>query len=352
MFFSSKKVLGLDIGSNTIKAAEIEVKGKSVTLTGFAMGLTPPECLSAGDIIDPENLGMAVRSVLDELNSKRKLVSVGLWGTSIIIKKISVPAMDENLLAEQIKWEAEQYIPFDINEVNLEYKVLKGVSRNQETMELLLVAARQESVMRYAEVVLHAGYECEILDVGGFALANAFEANYGVLSGQVVAVFNVGASVTNFIVIENGELVFCRDVPVGGATYSMELQKSLGISLAEAEAMKLSIGRGEPAPEEAQGALNATHEILQEELSGAVEFFMNTNQSANIVQAYVTGGASKTQGMIQALQQGLKIPCDAFDPFFNVKYSQRAFSDSYIREIRNYAAVAIGLGLRQGGDHD
>lgn len=350
MFFGNKKVLGLDIGTNSIKVAELDVKGNKATLNGFAMGLTPADSLSAGDVVDPVSLGAAVRSVLDELNSKRKMVALGLWGTSVIIKKISVPQMEESLLAEQIKWEAEQYIPFDINEVNLEYKVLKGVSHNQETMELLLVAARQESVLRYAEVVINSGYECEILDVGGFALANCFEMNYGVLKGQIVALFNIGASVTNFIVIDNGELVFCRDIPVGGSTYTMELQKALGISPAEAEAMKLSIGRGEPAPEEAAGVMNGTHEIIQEELSGAVEFFMNTTQSSQIAQCYITGGAAKSQGILQALQQGLKIPCEQFDPFFNVAYNKRAFSPEYISEIRNYASVAIGLGLRSGGD--
>ena len=352
MFFGNKKVLGLDIGSNSIKAAEVEVKGKKVTLTGFAMGLTPTECLSAGDVVETENLGLAVKSVLDELNSKRRLVSVGLWGTSVIIKKISVPAMDTNLLSEQIKWEAEQYIPFDINEVNLEYKVLEGLAGNQETMELLLVAARQESVLRYAEVVINAGYDCEILDVGGFAIANCFESNYGVIAGQVVAIFNIGASVTNFIVIDNGELVFCRDIPVGGSTYTMELQKALGVSPQEAEAMKLSIARGEPVPEEANGVINGTHEILQEELAGAVDFFVNTTNSPSIAQAYVTGGASKSQGIVQSLQQGLKIPCEVFDPFFNIGYNKRSFSSDYISEIKDYASVAIGLGLRSGGDSD
>jgi type IV pilus assembly protein PilM len=350
MFFGNKKVLGLDIGTNSIKVAEMDVKGNKATLNGFAMGLTPPESLSTGDVVDPVGLGAAVRAVLNELNSKRKMVALGLWGTSVIIKKISVPQMEESLLAEQIKWEAEQYIPFDINEVNLEYKVLKGVSHSQETMELLLVAARQESVLRYAEVVINAGFECEILDVGGFALANCFEMNYGVLPGQVVALFNIGASVTNFIVIDNGELVFCRDIPVGGSTYTMELHKALGITPAEAEAMKLSIGRGEPAPDEAAGIINGTHEILQEELGGAVEFFMNTSHSSNIAHCYVTGGAAKAQGVLQALQRGLKIPCDHFDPFFNVSYNKRAFSDDYISQIKNYAAVALGLGMRSGGD--
>lgn len=351
MFFKKKKLLGLDIGSHSIKLAEVDVKGSRATLTGFAMGLTPPECLSAGDIVEPDSLSEVIRSVIDELNSKRKSISVGLWGTSVIIKRISIPAMDEDLLSEQIKWEAEQYIPFDINEVNIEYKVLSGLEQSHETMDLLLVAARQESVLRYAEVVLNAGLECDVLDVGGFALANCFEMNYGVLSGQVVAVFNVGASVTNFIVIESGELVFCRDIPVGGSTYSMELQKGLGISPPEAEAMKLSIARGEPAPEEAAGVLNGTHEILQEELSGAIDFFMNTTGSQGIAQCYVTGGASKAQGLTESLQQGLKIPCEKFDPFFNISYSKRSFSGSYISEIRDYAAVAIGLGLREGGDN-
>lgn len=350
MFFKPKKLIGLDIGTSTIKMAEVETRGKSATLTGFAMAATPPNSVSAGDVIDTESLAEAVRYLANGLKTKRSGICTALWGTSVIIKRISVPRMDEKLLEDQIRWEAEQYIPFDINEVNLEYKVLENVSDNPEAMELLLIAARQESVLRYAEIVMNAGFECEILDVGGFALANCFELNYGVLKKQVVALLNVGASVTNLVIVESGEVVFCRDIPVGGVTYSMELQKSLGISPDEAEVMKLSISRGEPAPDEAAGVLNVTHEMIAEEIQGSIDFFLNTTSSSEIAQCYLTGGCIKVAGLVEFLQKQIKIPCEIFDPFFNVNYNKNAFSPSYISEIKDYASIALGLGLRKIGD--
>ncbi|MEO0335059.1 MAG: type IV pilus assembly protein PilM, partial [Pseudomonadota bacterium] len=181
MFFKSKKLIGLDIGSSTIKVAEIEVKKKKPILQGFAMYDTPDGSIAGGDIMDPESLAMAVQGAISELRSKTRKVATGLWGSSVILKKISVPRMDPELLREQIRYEAEQYIPYDVNEVNLEYKILNAVSNNPEAMEVLLVAAKQDNVLKYAEVILNAGFDCETLDVSGLAFANCFETNYGVV---------------------------------------------------------------------------------------------------------------------------------------------------------------------------
>ena len=350
MLFKSKKLIGLDIGTSTIKVAELEVKKKRPVLKGFSMYETPEGTISGGDIHDPENLSIGVQAAISELGTKTKRVSTGLWGSSVILKKISVPRMDPELLREQIRYEAEQYIPYDVNEVNLEYKILDAVSTNPEAMEVLLVAAKQDNVYKYAEVILNAGFDCETLDVAGLALANCFEANYGVVQDQVIGLLNVGAAVTNFVVIENGEVIFCRDVPVGGATYTMELQKALGISAQEAESIKLSLGVGEPAPEEAAGVLNSAHEIFQEEIGGSVDFFVNTSNAGQIAQFFVTGGASSTGGLIESLQSSLRVKCDIFDPFFNIGHDEKNLSPDYVAQVRNYCSVAIGLGLRTVGD--
>src|SRR5262249_39295166 len=153
--------------------------------------------------------------------------AAGMWGTSVIVKKISMPRMEDNLLAEQVKWEAEQYIPFDINEINLEFQKIDSGALGGESMDVLLIAAKTDLVFRYVEAIQSAGYMCTILDVSGFALANCFEHNYGRVPGQI-ALLNIGASVTNFVVVENGQPTFTRDIPVGGNTFNHDIQNEMG----------------------------------------------------------------------------------------------------------------------------
>ena len=206
---------------------------------------------------DPAAISETLKGMMAALKSKRTGASVGLWGTSIITKRITIPQMDEKLVSGQIRWEAEQYIPFDINEVNIDFKILKNFQSSPETMDILLVAARQDVAMLYQDVVQSAGMKCEVIDVTGFALANCFLKNWPAQKGQTVALMNLGAAITNFVVVENGEVVFCRDISVGGMTYTTEIHKGMGISMEEAEAMKISACTGQAAPEEVGKVIQA-----------------------------------------------------------------------------------------------
>lgn len=350
MFFSNKKVIGLDVGTSTIKLAELDVGRSGAKLVSFGLTPTPAGAVVGGEIMDSQSISNAIRRMLSEVKTKRRHVSTGLWGTAIIVKKITIPRMDESLVAEQIRWEAEQYIPFDVNEVNLEYKILERVNQSAETMDIILIAARQENVFRYAEIVESSGLICSILDVGGFALANCFERNYGILDGQVVGLLNIGASVINFVVFESGEVVFCRDIPVGGATYNSEIQKAMSISVEEAEALKIAYSSGQPGPEEIGKIVQSTHEIVCDEIQGSLDFFRNTSSTGSIGQCFVTGGGSRTGGLIAELSRHIGVQVEIFDPFINISYNDRVFSPDYIAQIRDFSAVAMGLGIRELGD--
>ncbi len=350
MFFKSDKLIGLDIGTSTIKVAELDVSKRGGTLVGFAMTPTPPQAVVGGDIINPEAIAESVSSLIRELNTKRKNIAAGLWGTSVIVKKISIPKMDEKLIGDQIRWEAEQYIPFDINEVQIEYEILKGSVRSAEAMDILLVAARSENVYKYAEIIAATGLNCSILDVGGFALSNCYFKNYANSESGNAILLNMGASVTNFVAIEHGEVVFCRDVPVGGLTYTGEIQKAMGISFEEAESMKISVSTGQPAPEEVAGIIQTAHEIMIEELQGSIDFYLNTSPGTSLGNCYITGGCSRTPGLIAQLSKKTKLSCEMFNPFQNIGFNDQSLSMSYISQIKDFAAVAMGLGLRKDGD--
>ncbi|MCB0356041.1 MAG: type IV pilus assembly protein PilM [Bdellovibrionales bacterium] len=347
MLFKNKRVLGIDLGSSSIKVAEIDVGRRVSTLQNFSLVPTPPMATSGGDITDPGLLSEAVRQAINELGTKVKNAAVGLWGSSVIVKRISIPKMEESLIPEQIRWEAEQYIPYDINEVNLDYKILNLASGQADTMEILLIAAIQEVVYTVSDVVTGAGVTCSLLDVEGFALANCFEANYGVLQGQVVGLINVGSSVSNFVIVESGEVVFSRDIPIGGLIYTNEIAKSLDVSMAEAEGMKLGLSSGQAVPEEVSSIIENTHEVIIEEISGIIEFFHNTS-SAQISKLYFTGGGSSTVGFKNAINQLL--PSERLDPFLSIGVNPKVFSSEYVKQVRNFCSIAVGLGLRTLGD--
>lgn len=349
-FFQSKKLIGLDIGTANIKMAELDVSRKSGTLTGFTVMPTPARAINGGEVVDPAAIGDVIKSMVAMTRSKRKSVSIGLWGTSVITKRISIPQMEEKLVAGQIRWEAEQYIPFDINEVNIDFKTLKNYSSSPETLDVLLVAARTDVAYLYQDIVQAAGLKCSVIDVSGFALANCFLHNWGSAPGQTVALMNIGAAVTNFVVIENGEVIFCRDIPIGGLTYTTEIHKSMGMSMEEAEALKISACTGQAAPDEVSKIIQATHESVAEEVQSSLDFFVNTTPGLPVSQCFVTGGASRTTGLLAALASQTKLSLETFDPFRSVKLSPKSITPDYAGEVRDFAAIAVGLGLRASGD--
>lgn len=342
--FEKKKLLGLDIGTSTIKLAELDVGRKKSSLVSFAMIPTPADAFVTGDITDTASISNAVRELVAQVKTKRNRVAVGLGGASVIVKRVTIPAMEESLISEQIRWEAEQYIPYDINEVNLGFEVIR---KQGETMEILLVAAVQAHVMKYAEVTQLSQVHCDVVDVNGFALANCFRHNYGDMAGQSVAILNFGASATNMVVFESGVAVFSRDIPIGGLTYTQDLQKGLNVSLEEAESIKLSLS-SEQSVQEAQSIVRSTHEAVLDEVKSSFEFYYNSTKSGHVQRIFVSGGASRTPGLIDLVSQIHTV--ERLNPFFNLTLNKDVFSQSYLDQIQDFAAVAIGLGLRQVGD--
>ncbi len=341
--FNKKKILALDVGSATIKMAELDSARSRSTLLAFGVAPTPPNSFAGGEILNPQAIADTIRALVTQIQSKRTHVATALSGTSVMVKKITIPRIDEKLIPEQIRWEAEQYIPYDINEVNLEYEILK-TNVSPENMDLLLVAAIQGHVFKYAEAISLAGLNCAVLDVAGFALANCFKANYGDLEGQSIALLNLGATSTTMVVVDNKEVVFSRDIPVGGVNYTTDLQKGLNISQEEAEAIKLSIGKDKATPADAQDILNATSDVLADEIKASFDFYLNSANAHNVTRCFVTGGASRTVGLTDRLNK--IVSCELLDPFLTIKTNPKSFAPSYIDQIRDLAAIAIGLGLR------
>ena len=348
MFFGSKKILGLDIGSTSIKLAELDIGRGAATLQNFMMLPTPPGSLGTGEISDLASVSATLQKALRDFNSKRKAAAIGMWGTAVIIKRISIPKVDKKLIEEQLRFEAEQHIPFDINNVTLSYHLLP-FSTSPETIDILLIAAQNEVIRQYIQVVESAGPKCSIVDVSGIALANVFELNYGKISNEVISLMNVGSQVTNFVAIQNGEVIFCRDIPVGGSSYNAELSKNFGLTFHEAESLKLSAAQGQEVPEGVSQTITQVNDQILDEVRNAIDFLAVTNPGIRMSRCWYTGGGALTPGLIERLSRALEIKFEILNPYRKISVG-RKLNSSYMQQMAPFVSVALGLGLRSVGD--
>src|SRR6478735_6232348 len=203
LFRKAKAVVGLDIGSSAVKAVELKPAGKGFRVSAFATEPVPPDSIVDGAMIDGAAVADAIRRLFESKAFKTKEVAASLSGNAVIVKKISLPVMTASELDESIYWEAETYIPFDIQDVNLDYQILDagGGPDAKGTMDVLLVAAKKEKIADYTGVISQAGRVPVIVDVDAFALQNAYELNYGFDADAVIVLVNAGASAININIV-------------------------------------------------------------------------------------------------------------------------------------------------------
>jgi type IV pilus assembly protein PilM len=352
LFAKPKTIVGLDIGSSTVKAVEVKPAGKGYKVTAFGTEPVPPDAIVDGAIIDAGSVAEAIRRVFDGNKAfKAKDVCASLSGNAVIVKKITLPVMTENELAESIYWEAEQYIPFDIQDVNLDYQILDpGTGPNSRgSMDVLLVAAKKEKIGDYTNVIAQAGRTPVIVDVDAFALQNAFEVNYGLDAGRIVVLLNAGASAININILQGDQSVFTRDISMGGNAYTEAVQKELDLPFDSAEQLKKGIPVDGATFEEAQPVLHAVTENVLLEIQKTFDFFKASASTDQIDRIMLSGGASRVDGFRQMVQERFNAPVEDFDPFRTVTWDARKLGGEPA-DMASSAAVAVGLALRKMSD--
>jgi type IV pilus assembly protein PilM len=350
VFRRSKSLVGLDIGSSAIKAVELKAAGRGYRVAAYGTEPLPPDSIVDGAIIDAAAVAEAIRRLFDGRGIRTREVAASLSGNAVIVKKITLSAMTEAELADSIYWEAEQYIPFDIQDVNLDYQVLEGPEgKGKGTIEVLLVAAKKEKIADYTGVIAQAGRSAVVVDVDAFALQNAYEVNYGTDPGAVVVLLNAGASATNINILNGDQSVFTRDVSIGGNAYTEALQRELSLPYAAADQLKRGTGVDGIGFEDARPVLRAVTENVMLEIQKTFDFFKATADSDRIDRIVVSGGASREEGFTELLRERFESPVEAFDPFKKIGFDPRKLG-SELGEVAPTAAVAIGLALRRAGD--
>ncbi len=349
--FGSKSMVGLDIGSSTVKAVELSSKGKGkgFELAHVGVARLAPEAIVQGAFLNSSAVVDAIREAIDTANIKSKNAAAAVCGHSVIVKKVSLPVMTREELDEQIRWEAEQYIPFDVNEVNLDFQILE-TSDGEGQMDVLLVAAKKDLIDDYVQVISEAGLTPAVIDIAAFAVENAFEANYEARPDEVVALVNIGAQVVNINILMDGTPVFTRDITTAGNHYTEEIQKALSISFEEAERIKLGGKKSEDSqevvPQEVEKAMQSVTETVIGEISRSLDFFSATSADSRIARVMLSGGGANVAGFQMAFQERTGLDVEIFNPLARMLPNSK-FDPDYLDELAPSLGVSVGLALRQ-----
>jgi type IV pilus assembly protein PilM len=352
LFGKKKAIVGVDIGSSAVKAVELKAGGKGGSeyqLVNIGLEPLPPEAIVDGAIMDSGSVIDAIQRLFSASKIKTSDVATSVSGNAVIVKKISLPQMSNEELAESIHWEAEQYIPFDIQDVSIDYEVIEG-GGSGSNMDVLLVAVKKDKISDYTSAITQAGKTPAMVDVDVFALQNCYEINYGSDPGRVIALLNVGASIMNINIIKGGTSIFNRDIAVGGNQYTDAIQKDLNLSFEQAESLKKG-GRVEGAAvENLHPILQAVSENIALEIQKTFDFFKATSSEDRIDRIFLSGGTSKVHGLRDLLAERFDAGVEILNPFNNVTYNPRDFDPDFINEIGPQAAIAVGLAVRKAGD--
>src|SRR5512143_1124193 len=347
--FGRKGIVGLDIGSSYIKAVQLNEPRSGYELELFDTLALPPELIVESSVIDAIRVTESLKELVRQAKIKAKDAVISVSGhSSVIIKRISLPEMSEEDLSESIKFEAEQYVPFDIEDVNLDFQIL-GPKEEAGQMDVILVAVKKDVINEYVSVVKEAGLNTIIVDVDAFALENMYGINYEIEAGRNVALVNIGASTMNMNILRGGVSVFTRDSSIGSNMHTDALQKEFNVTHEEAERLK----RGEPVEkvkhQDAYALIVESSNDIFGEVSRSLEYFRSSMVHAEVNEVILSGGCALIRDFTRLLSQKIGIGVRPADPFRNIAISKK-FDSSTLEEIAPIAAVAVGLATRRPGD--
>jgi type IV pilus assembly protein PilM len=351
MFLSENTPLvAIDIGSHSIKMAQMEGSGDNFELLNFSVMPLKEESIVDGVIREPDEVVEALTKLIKLEKVETRYAVASIAGEAVIIKKIRVPRMTAEELKENIASEAEQYIPFDIDDVSIDFQLLDGTgseeSEDKDTMEILLVAVQKDLVDSLTEILYDAGLKPAIIDLDVFAMVNACGLGVDLKAEGVVAVIDLGESFTHLNIIQEGVTAYTRDIPLGGNFCTKKLMSKFNLSHKEAVKLKLGKISAELKGDEVVEVIVQSFEKVIDEVQKAFEFFSTTFDSP-VNRAYITGGGALIQGMEGLFSDRLNTSVEILNPMKGIKVNKRKFDQNMIDTMGPLSAVALGLAARK-----
>ena len=344
-FLSQKNlVVGVDIGSHAVKVCQLKKSDKGYSVVAVGSSVLPEGAVDDGTLIEPEIVGNAIASLFQNLKISQKKVGFSISGYSVIVKKVNLVMMEDEKLEEHILAEAEQYIPFDIEDVYLDFQALSPQNENAERADVMLVAAKKDVVDDYLEMLQGIGLEPVLVDVDGFALENTYE-----LSGSTkgnVALVDIGASKMSINILSDGMSVVARDIVVGSRQLTEQIQASLDIDFEDAEAIKLGhipAGENQQMIEDIYSS-TCTQWVL--EVKKAIDLYHANNPDSPLEKLVLSGGGSKVSGLPDFLSQETGLVVELFNPFATMSSNPKKIDADYLDNIGPEMAIATGIAIR------
>ncbi|MBW6521297.1 MAG: pilus assembly protein PilM [Desulfoarculaceae bacterium] len=344
-FLSTEKlVIGLDIGSHSIKVCELKKTESTYSVVNLGSIILPEGAVYDGTLHDPEVVGTAITELLANLKIKHKKVAISISGYSVIIKKIHLAVMEEKQLEEYINAEAEQYIPFDIDDVYLDFQDLKTNTEGSNKTEIMLVAAKKEIIDDYLDMLQGVGLQPVLVDVDGFALENIYESTHP--QKENVALVDIGASKMNINIISNGISVAAKDIVLGSRQLTEQIADTFDIAMEEAEALKIGLFPAQEKQGQIAKIFSATCAQWALEIKKTIDLYHSNTANKKIDKLVLSGGGSKVAGLTDFLQRETDMPVEIFNPFARMIVNPKQIDSEYLNNIGPEMAIATGLAIR------
>jgi len=348
LFGRKQSLVGLDIGSHSVKVVELESQSnRTYRLTNWGISQPLAEAIVDGEIMDRQLVTDAIGNLLESRGIRSRNVVAAVSGRAVIVKKIMMNKLSADDAQQAIYWEAEQHVPYDINDVSLDFEILGDAPNDPKQMQVLLVAAKKDMVMSFSDLIRDAGLTPSIVDVDSFAAQNAIEANYDFAPEEVTAILNVGSEMTNINIVQGGVPYFTKDLQVGGNTFTESVQRKFNLSQAEASAAV----RGESGPGlEVTPVIEQACEGVATALERAQAYLRTAGEAGAISRIMVCGGSALTPGLTDFLNRRFNVPTEIVNPLARVQYDPALFAGQDVMKVAPLLTVGIGLALRRQGD--
>ncbi len=351
-FKRKTSTIGLDIGSSLIKIVEIDHSGSSPKIVHFGFTKLVPEAIVEGEIMDRDLVIEGIRECVEQSGIVGQDVVSAVSGRAVIVKKVVMDRMPPEDAQEAIFWEAEQHVPFDIDDVCLDFQILRDdIGANQ--MEVLLVAAKKDMVNLHASLIRDSGLSPAIIDVDSFAVQNCFEINRAGLEEEeqkVIGLLNVGSDVTNINIIQANSPHFTRDISVGSNNFIAALQKELGVDYDEGQTI-VNGELGDQSESKVRSIIKKSAEDLSLGIERSVSFLKAAGDAEQIDEIVLSGGGARIPFLKEILSEKHGAELSVHNPLEGVEYEEGIFGEyeDDIDKIAPLLTVGIGLALRKAG---
>lgn len=349
-FKTASKIVGLDIGSSSVKLVQIEKAGSNFNLGFVGLCPVPLGTIVEKSIRNPEAISEAINSLFENARVGCKLVSTSIAGKAVIIKQVTVTAMTDLELEKLIQIEAEPYIPFGIEDVHLDFFILGETPGKPGFMEVILVAVKKDFMAEYVDVIASANLTTAVVDVDPFALEVMYEYCYPDVSEEVVALIDIGAATINVNILRAGVSQFTRDLPLGGDFITREIMRFFNVDFFRAENIKRGSQLGHISPGGLESIFRRYVDLYVSELRKIMDFFAENVSKQNVGRMLLSGGVSATYGLRVTIEREFGVPVEIVDPFRVFGVNPKVFDVEYLNHVGASMAVAVGLALRDERD--